>query len=389
MTVAAIWLFWLLVLAAAYAYVGFPLLVALVGWIRNREVHKRPMTPKISLIIAAYNEEQVIAARLENALTLNYPADALEIIVASDGSSDATESIVAGYSSRGVRLLALARSGKVHALNEAVRHATGEILVFSDANILYHKDALRVLMENFADPEVGGVAGNTVYRIKPESEASSRGEGLYWSYDKWIKQMETRTGSTVSAHGAIYAIRRELYRPINDAAVTDDFAISTGVIEQGYRLIFERGAVAYEAAIPSAKAEFSRKVRIISTGLRALFLRKALFNPFRFGFYSVILFSHKVLRRLIPVGLLPLFVLSWLLSSAGPLYLAAAVVQTLFYGMAALGYLLRAHSLGRLKCFYLPFFYCMANAAALVALARLAERQRIEVWQPQRHGTGL
>jgi len=158
MTTAAIWLFWLLVLAVVYAYAGFPLLVALVGQMRNRQVRKQPMTPTASLIIAAYNEKQVIAKRLENALALDYPADALEIIVASDGSSDATESIVAGYADRGVRLLALPRRGKIHALNEAVRRATGDILVFSDANIFYHRDALRALIQNFADPEVGGVS---------------------------------------------------------------------------------------------------------------------------------------------------------------------------------------------------------------------------------------
>jgi len=388
MTTVAIWLFWLLVLAVVYAYAGFPLLVALVGQVRNRQVRKRPMTPKASLIIAAYNEEQVIAQRLENALALDYPAGALEIIVASDGSSDATEAIVAGYGDRGVQLLALPRRGKIPALNEAVRRATGETLVFSDANIFYDEVALRALTQNFADPEVGGVAGNTLYRIDPGSEASSRGEDLYWRYDKWLKQMKSRTGSIISAHGAIYAIRRQLYRPVNNAAVTDDFVISTGVIEQGYRLVFEREAHAYEAAVPDAKGEFRRKVRIMSTGLRALLLRKALFNPFRYGFYSLILFSHKVLRRFVPVPLLALFPLSWVLSASGPLYLAAAVGQTLFYKMAGMGYLLRANPLGRLKCFYLPFFYCLANAAALVALANIAGGQRIELWQPQRHGTG-
>jgi cellulose synthase/poly-beta-1,6-N-acetylglucosamine synthase-like glycosyltransferase len=284
--------------------------------------------------------------------------------------------------------LALPRRGKIYGLNEAVRHAAGEILVFSDANSIYDKKALRALVRNFADPQVGGVAGNTTYDVCPWSESSSRGENLYWSYDKWLKQLESLTDSIVSAHGAIYAIRRTLYRPIADAGVTDDFAISTAVVEQGYRLVFESEALACEVALPEARREFWRKVRIMTTGWRGLILRKALFNPFRYGFYSLVLFSHKLLRRLVPLSLLALFAISVLLSTSGKLYLAASVGQTLFYGLAGLGYLLRRAHVGQLKWIYLPFFYCMANAAALVALVKLARGQRIELWQPQRHDAG-
>ncbi|MDZ7343452.1 MAG: glycosyltransferase, partial [candidate division KSB1 bacterium] len=167
------WIFWLSLATLIYVYAGFFLLVVIVGWIRRRRVRQRPITPKISLIIAAYNEEKGIAERLENALALDYPREALEIIVASDGSDDATETIVARYADRGVRLLSLPRQGKIRALNEAVAQATGEILVFSDANSMYDPQALRHLARNFADPEVGGVAGNTVYGQHSHSDSSS------------------------------------------------------------------------------------------------------------------------------------------------------------------------------------------------------------------------
>lgn len=377
--------FWLSLASLLYVYGAFPVLVILVGKLRGRSVRKEPITPPISLIIAAHNEEEVIAERLDNALSVDYPADALEILVASDGSTDATESIVARYASRGVRLLSLPRRGKIPALEDAVLQATGEILVFSDANTLFHSQALRALARNFADPAVGGVAGHTSYRLRAESESSSRGESLYWRYDTWLKEMESRTGSVVSAHGGLYGLRRELYRPSPDPAVTDDFILSTSVIEQRRRLVFEREARAWEVAVPVATREFQRRVRLMTRGLRAVALRKRLLNPFRFGFYSLVLFSHKVLRRLLPGSLLLLLACSLYLGAGGGLYLGVAAGQALCYGLAGIGYLLRKTSVGQWKCFYVPFFYCMANAAALVALLDFVRGERIELWQPQRH----
>ena len=170
----------------------------------------------MSVVIAAYNEERVIGDRIENALALDYPSDALEILVASDGSTDATAAIVARYAGRGVRLLSLPRQGKIRALDAAVLEATGEILVFSDANTMCAPDALRALVRNFADPGIGGVAGHTGYRLEVNSESSARGESLYWDYDTWLKHLESLTGSVVSAHGGLYAVRRALYRPVPD-----------------------------------------------------------------------------------------------------------------------------------------------------------------------------
>jgi cellulose synthase/poly-beta-1,6-N-acetylglucosamine synthase-like glycosyltransferase len=378
-------LFWLSLLALVYGYAGFPLLIAIVGKLRHRVVRRAPVTPTMSLIIAAYNEEEGIAERLENALTVDYPRAALDILVASDGSSDATAAIVAGYATRGVRLLQLPRQGKIPALNEAVRHATGEILVFSDANIHFHPQALRSLARNFADPDVGGASGNSGYRLPVDGESSSRGEGLYWRYDSWLKEMESRTGSIVSAHGGLYALRRELYRPLGETAVTDDFAISTAVIEQGRRLVFDAEALAYELAIPEANREFRRKVRLMTRAWRSVALRRGLLNPFRHGFYSLVLFSHKVLRRLLPLVLLVLLACSLLLAPDGGIYLAAAVGQLLFYALAALGFLARRARVGMSRAIYVPFYYCLANAAALVALGKFLSGSRIALWEPQRH----
>jgi cellulose synthase/poly-beta-1,6-N-acetylglucosamine synthase-like glycosyltransferase len=381
---AAVWIVWLAIAFLVYAYGGFALVVAAAGlWLRRR-VRKLPITPSVTVVIAAYNEENVIAERLENALAFDYPRDRLQILVASDGSTDRTEEIVASYASRGVLLLALPRRGKIRTLNAAVARATGKILVFTDANIMCRPGTLRAMVANFADPTVGGVAGHTTYTLDPSSESSSHGERLYWRYDTWLKTLESQTGSIVSAHGGLHAIRRVLFRPVPDGAVTDDFAISTGVIAQGYRLVFEPGALASEVAVPQAQREFRRRVRLMTRGLRSLFLRRRLLNPRKHGFYAVVLASHKLARRLVPFALVILAAASVAAWPHGPIYRAAVLGQALFYGTALVGYLLRRSRAGRLGALYIPFYYCLANAACLVAWVHALRGRRIEVWQPQR-----
>jgi cellulose synthase/poly-beta-1,6-N-acetylglucosamine synthase-like glycosyltransferase len=377
--------FWLAIAWLAYIYGGFVLLVAAVGWFRQRAVRTGPATPPATLVIAAFNEEAVIGERIENALAMDYPAGQLDVLVAADGCTDATEDIVRRYGPRGVRLVSLPRLGKIRALNAAVEHARGEILVFSDANVMCRPDALRAMARSFADPSVGGVAGRTVYRLEARGESNGRGERLYWDYDTRLKQLESATGSIVSAHGGLYAIRRSLYRPVPDPAVTDDFAISTGVIEQGYRLVFEPDAVGSEFAVGQARREFGRRVRLMTRGLRGVLLRRRLLNPFRFGFYSVVLFSHKVLRRLAPVPLVALAAASAWLAPSHWLYATAAAGQGAFYALGLAGFALRGAAVGRLKPLYVPFYFCMANVACALAVAQLLAGRRIELWQPQRH----
>jgi cellulose synthase/poly-beta-1,6-N-acetylglucosamine synthase-like glycosyltransferase len=388
MSIASQIVFWGCVALLAYVYAGFPMLVALWARWRGRPVRRAEITPTVSLVVAAYNEARGIAAKLDNALALDYPPDRLEILVASDGSDDGTEAIVASYAARGVQLLALPRRGKLYALDTAIERARGEILVFSDANTHFDRQALRMLVRNFADPSVGGVCGNQRHRRDAGRDSSGEGEKLYWSYDKSLKALESRAGSIVSADGAIYAIRRALYRKPASAAVTDDFAISTAVIEQRARLVYEPAAVAYEDAVGDARGEFGRKVRIMTRGWYGVLLRRQLLDPRRYGFYAVVLWSHKVLRRLAPVGLLALFAASLVAARSGPLFAAAAVAQAGFYTLALAGWLLKRSRAGRRGVLYAPFFFVLANAAALVALSRLLRGRRVERWQPQRPAPG-
>lgn len=377
-------LFFLTITAVLYTYVGFPLVLMVSSSIRNRPVRRLPILPSVSLIVAAYNEEKSIATKLANALELDYPRDRLQIIVASDGSSDETNEIVRGKFADRVNLLELPRRGKMFALTDAVAESHGEILIFSDANTLFEADAVRELVMSFSDPEVGGVCGNQGYLSSATRDNTPKGEKIYWDYDKWLKKMETLTGSIVSADGAIYAIRRVLYRAPTSAAITDDFAISTAVVEQGYRLVFEQRARAYERLTPAASQEFKRKVRIINRGLRGVISRRALLNPLRYGFYSLTLFSHKVLRRLVPFFLLTLFATSVVLSGTGPLFFWMALLQAAFYCWAVVGYLLRASRLSEHRILYVPVYFCLANLAALIAVLKLVAGHKIVLWQPQR-----
>ena len=379
-------LFWGSVGLIVYTYFIFPVLVLLRGllWPRPYNSEDTIPLPLVSFIIAAYNEEKAIGEKLENILSLDYPTDRLEVIIASDGSTDSTDAVIRGYEGRGIKLLSLPRQGKAAALNAAVAASKGEILVFSDANSIYRTDALRALVRPFADPKVGGVAGNQCYLKKSGKSLISAGERSYWDFDRTMKEYESRAGSTISATGAIYAIRRSLFQTVVEG-VTDDFVTSTGVIAQGYRLVFASDAIAYEYAAGTRNMEFGRKVRVITRGLMAIFtVRSQLLNPLHYGFYAIQLFSHKVLRRLIVFPLLLLFFVNLFLFSKGPFYWLLMVGQLAFYGLGLLGLLLDGTRFGKLKIFTIPFYFCLVNAAVLVATVNILRGRQIKRWEPQR-----
>jgi cellulose synthase/poly-beta-1,6-N-acetylglucosamine synthase-like glycosyltransferase len=376
--------FWSIIALIAYVYVGYPVAVVLAGTLLDRRVRKATVFPRMSVIIAAHDEAPVIGARIQNVLEATYPVGRLEIIVASDGSGDRTAIEAKAVDPR-VRVLDLPRMGKARALAEAARLASGDVLVFSDANTVFRPDALGTLAMSFADPDVGGVAGRTTYASGDDAEATDHGEGLYWKYDTWLKSLETRTGSAVSAHGGLYAVRCELFRPVEDLSVTDDFAISTAVVDQGKRLVFEPRAVATEATMGRGEVEFQRRVRLMTRGIRGVILRRGLLNPLRHGFFAVALASRKVARRLLPLTFPALFAVSVMLAGESPLYLVAALGQALLLALAGIGWAMRRSTVGRSPILYIPLFFCMANLASVLALWNVARGHRIERWTPQRH----
>jgi len=304
-------------------------------------------------------------------------------VIASDGSDDGTVAIVSQYTDQRVKLLALPRQGKARALNAAVAASCGEILVFSDANSLYTADAIRALVRRFADPAVGGVAGNQRYIGERGASLSGDGERSYWSLDRKLKVLQSLAGNAISATGAIYAIRRSLFQPVPDG-VTDDFVTSTRVIAQGFRLVFAPDAVAYEPVAKSSEVEFGRKVRIITRGLQAVLLMRELLNPFRYGFYAVQLFWHKILRRLMYVPLVVLLAANPFLWEHDLFYKITLGGQVAFYGCAISGMVLAQTRIGQLKVFTIPYYFCMIYLAAALATWNVIRGRRITRWRTWR-----
>lgn len=369
--------FWISLAVCVYVYFGYPALLWVLSRVRPRPVREGDVTPSVSFVIAAYNEEKNIAAKIENTLALDYPEGLVEVLVVSNGSTDATNEIVRRYSGRAT-LIDLEHPGKMEALNEGVRHATGEIVVFTDADFLLDPHTLRTMARKFHDPEVGGVCGARKSGVNRHGDTTGEGEGLYARWDRWQKIRESRIGSVFAADGLLYAIRRNLYVAVTDPAQADDIAISTRIPLQGYRLLFEPDATAWENAGVEAASEFRRKVRVTNHSVRALLkLRSRLFTS---GFYSVELLSHKLVRHFIPFFLIPLLI------SSAVVFPIAFAGQLGFYGLAMAGAVLRDRKIGRAKIFTVPYFFTFVNAAALVGILSMLKGKRTEAWSTRSPG---
>jgi len=344
-----------------YVYLGYPLLLLAAT---ARKVLPSPPAgayrPRVSLLIPVYNEEEVIARKLENALALDYPRQKLEIVVASDGSTDRTEELVRPFLSPTVRLVSCPEHrGKMGAINRAVSELSGEIVVFTDATAFFPPEALEILVGGFADPAIGAVSGALV--LKEEAEAG--GElpvDWYWRLEKFIRERESRLYSGVGATGAIYALRRELFRPLPEDTILDDMLIPLAAVRRGRRILFASRARAYEERFTDLRAEFRRKVRTLA-GNYQVFARA----PWVFG--SKIAFpmiSHKLFRLLVPFALFGLLLSSLL---GPPLLRPVFYLQAVFYGLAAGGGIAIRRGRRPGKLFSLPLTFCLLNGAALEA----------------------
>lgn len=370
--------------ALFYTYAGYPLLVAVVSRLRPRPVRRAEWTPSVSFIITAYNEERDLAAKLENTLALDYPKNLLEVIVASDCSGDRTDEIARGFADRGVRLHRQeARLGKTAAQNAAVERAGGEIILFSDATTMYRSDVLRVIMPNFADSEVGCVAGRLVY-VDPNDSHVGSGARSYWGYETFIKRSESRVWSLIGASGCLYAVRRSAYVPLYHEACSD-FIIATKMVEQGLRAVFEPDAVAVEETNSRANKELHMRVRVITQTFTDLWRHRAMMNPLRSGFYAVQLFSHKVMRYLVPIFLLLILGASALLAPTSWLYATLFAAQVCFYAAAAVPAALERFGM-RSRLLALPQYFVLANLASLVAFYKFLSGERYARWEPIREG---
>jgi len=366
-----------------YVYAGYPLVLALLA----RYAKKAPgpigsLEVPVTLLISAYNEKEVICQKVENSLALDYPSDLLEIMVISDASDDGTDELVQRYGPKGTRLLRQEpRQGKTAGLNFGVSQATGQILVFSDANALYQPDAIRNLVRHFCNPNVGYVVGNARYYEQGTESSSAQSEGVYWKLETFLKKRESAFASVVGGDGAIYAIRRELYSPLLPTDI-NDFLNPLQIIARGYSGVFEPRAICYEEAAKSFDQEYRRKVRIVSRSLNAMRRVPAVLNPFENSRHWFLLISHKVLRWFAPFFMIALFLCSLILWR-GLIYGIATLLQAVFYGTALIVWMRQSkHKAGRLVS--LAFYFCLVNTASLVGCIKCLRGDLSVKWSPPR-----
>lgn len=368
--------------ALGYTYLGYPLLVWLVSSLRARQTKRAPYEPTISIVITAYNEERDLPAKIANTLQLDYPSAKLELIVASDCSTDRTDQIAGEFAAQGVKLWRQPeRLGKTAAQNAAVEIATGEVVLFSDATTLYEPDVLRVMMPNFADATIGCVAGRLIY-VDPGETATGKGAQSYWNYETFLRRHESRAGSLIGTSGCLYAVRRSAYLPMYHEACSD-FLIATKMVEQGLRAIYEPDAVCTEETNRHSNRELRMRVRVITQTITDLWRHRGMMNPFRSGFYAVQLFSHKVLRYCVPFLLLILLATSLIMAPRSYFFAAAALAQVGFYFLALLGYLLERAGI-HLFLLDLPQYFVLANLASLIACYKFLSGERYARWEPIR-----
>lgn len=379
-------IFWASLALVVYAYVGYPILVLLLSLFASNEVRASAIEPKVSLLISAYNEERDIEAKLKNSLDLDYPREKFEIVVASDGSMDATDDIVKRYENNpaGVKVAlhrVEGRLGKTVAQNSAVCVCHGEIIVFSDAASMYDRGAIRALVRNYADPTVGAVSGKYIYT---NIEGASVGFAtiLFWNLENFIKSRQTRIKTITGCCGCIYSVRKDLYTPLPPTIISDLVEPLT-ILQKGYRIVFEPDALALEETAGKTQEEFRMRIRVIVRGMNGMLFVRSLFNPFKYPFVAFQLISHKLLRWLVPIFCIMAFVTNVVLVTTARAYLILFILQLALYALAAIGHVLDKRGIHK-KIFYLPLYFCIVNLASLISMFKVLKRENIITWQTQR-----
>lgn len=364
-----------------YNYFIYPLLVISLSRLITdkhiKQIDTHNNYPSVSFIVAAYNEEKVIKAKIKNTLSIDYPSELIQIIVVSDGSSDSTPKIVKEFLPKGIiSLHDTERKGKSAALNRGVELSTGEIIIFSDANNDFSNDSIKQLVKHFCDPKIGAVTG-AKHIYDSESRQSAMGDGLYWKYESRIKEAESVLGSITGAEGEILAVRKKLFKPINASVINDDAAITFNVVSSGYRILYEKNAKAYEEASKDLIDDFNVKVRMTAGGFQTLSLQKKYLLT-HLSWFSFTFISHKILRWLAPHFLIiilisPLFLLDRLEMKI------LMVLQFLFYTISLYGWFNRNKKINKL--IYIPMYFSAMNYALFVGFLRYINKNTKTIWK--------
>jgi len=365
-------LFWIFLILIIYAYVGYALLLLLLTSFRiifyRKEQHRVEIfEPFVTLLIPAYNEAEYVVAKVNNCLALNYPREKLRILWVTDGTTDNTNSILESFPEIST-LYDKSRRGKIHAMNRGMQVAETPIVIFTDANTMLNADAIREIVLLFTDENTGCVTGEKRISADGLQKAVGAGEGLYWQYESWIKRLESEIASVMGAVGELFAVRTELYQPVKDDTLLDDFTISMQILQKGYRVKYAPKAWGTETASLNMAEELKRKTRIAAGGIQALTRMAGLLNPFRHGIIALMYFSHKVLRwTLVPLSIPLIFVLNLVIVCQpvnNKVYMVMLVLQVIFYLMVLAGAALKNVRF-RFRAIFAPFYLFVMNYAII------------------------
>jgi poly-beta-1,6-N-acetyl-D-glucosamine synthase len=382
---AVLYIFWISFAVIFYTYVGYALALVILTSLRKSSAPYQSINdselPPVTLVVAAYNEAEFIAKKVENCLQLDYPVEKIFFYFVTDGSTDSTPEILRGF--KEVKLFhEPVRKGKIHAVNRIMDRVTTPVTVFCDANSFLNRDAIRMLVRHYQDPSVGGVAGEKKIFQQTAESASGAGEGLYWKYESFLKQKDAQLYSVVGAAGELFSIRTSLYEKPGADVIIEDFFLSMRVTARGHRFAYEPKAYASESASTTVSEEWKRKVRICAGSFQAMSRLSYLLNPFRYGWLWFQYVSHRVLRwTLAPLSLcLMLFSNSMLAARGLPFYQGTLLLQVAFYGLAVLGHILRDRPLS-IKGLFVPYYFTVMNLAVYAGFWRFLRGSQSVTWE--------
>lgn len=379
-------LFWIMLLLVFYTYLGYGIVLFVLLQIKRLFKRKKELIltvdelPHITLLVAAYNEEDYVAKKVENTRSLDYPAEKLHQMWVTDGSDDKTPQLLAAYPDVKV-LHKPERAGKIAAMNRAVKYVDTAIVVFSDANTLLGHESMRRIATMFADPKTGCVSGEKRIFNAEHEAASAAGEGLYWKYESTLKRWDAELYSAVGAAGELFAIRTELFNEVEPDTLLDDFIISLRVAMQGYKIDYDPEAYAIESASANVKEELKRKIRIAAGGIQSVVRLYPLLNIFKYGLLSFQYISHRVLRWTVtPVALILLFVLNIALAFSSSFFMIVLGLQILFYLMALVGWVLESKKM-KSKILFVPYYFFIMNYAVFMGIGRYLKKTQSVNWE--------
>jgi cellulose synthase/poly-beta-1,6-N-acetylglucosamine synthase-like glycosyltransferase len=385
MTTFALTVFWIGLAIVLYTYVGYGVVIYILSKLKRRKAILADQIdyhlPEITVLIAAYNEENYIEEKIANTLALDYPKNKMSIFVVTDGSTDSTPEVVKKF--HAVKLFhEPQRKGKIHAVNRVMKMVQTPVVIFCDANTFLNKQSLRNMVRHYQDPTVGGVAGEKRIFKKDEDNASGAGEGIYWKYESFLKRKDAEVHSIVGAAGELFSVRTTLYQEPEENIIIEDFYLSLKIAASGYRFMYEPEAYAMETASANVDEEWKRKVRICAGGFQAMGKLTNLLNPFRYGILSFQYISHRVLRWTLAPLFLPLIFAAnvWLALQGSVFFMLVLAAQIGFYTLAALGSALKDKEIS-VKGFFVPYYFSIMNLAVYAGFIRHIKGRQSVMWE--------